>query len=159
VGASREKKKNKWWILGTLITRKEKERKKMHVELALLRRCGNINAWKRFPPPSLKWLKNFGQSPPLPRAKFGKPTLPNGYLKSQNKTCAPLSPLYSTPAMNTAPLSKREKFALRTSKASGLPNGFGPRLVNPAPYVCQCASCKVERELGLSLRTPKQCEA
>jgi len=45
-----------------------------------------------------------------------------------------------------APLSKRERFALRTSKASGLPNGFGPRLVNPAPYVCQCASCKVERE-------------
>lgn len=72
----------------------------MHVELALLRECGNINAWKRFPLPSLKWLKNFGQCPPLPRVKLGKLTLPSGSPKSQNKTCAPIFPLYSTLAMN-----------------------------------------------------------
>jgi len=72
----------------------------MHVALALLRECGNINAWKRFPPPSLKSLKNFGQSLPLPRVKLGKPTLPNGSPKSQNKTCASLSPLYYPLAMN-----------------------------------------------------------
>ena len=35
----------------------------------------------------------------------------------------------------------------------------GIRWLNVTPYVCQCASCKVERELGLSLRTRKQCEA
>lgn len=72
----------------------------MHVELALLRRCGNIWAWKRFPPPSLKLLKNFGQCPPLPRVKLGKLTLPSGCLRSQNKACAPIFPLYSTLAMN-----------------------------------------------------------
>jgi hypothetical protein len=35
----------------------------------------------------------------------------------------------------------------------------GIRWLNVKPYECQCADCKVERELGLSLRTPKQCEA
>jgi len=34
--------------------------------------------------------------------KLGKPTLPNGYLKSQNKTCAPIFPLYYTLVMNNA---------------------------------------------------------
>ena len=64
---------------------------------------------------------------------------------------APLFPLYSTPAMNTA------------SSTSPAPEYFtdanGIRWLNVKPYECQCASCKVERELGLSHRTPKQCEA
>lgn len=68
-----------------------------------------------------------------------------------NKTCAPSFPLYSTPAMNNA------------SPTLPAPEYFtdenGIRWLNVEPAVCQCASCKVERELGLSLRTPKQCEA
>lgn len=68
-----------------------------------------------------------------------------------NKTCAPSFPLYSTPAMNNA------------SPTLPAPEYFtdenGIRWLNVKPAVCQCASCKVERELGLSLRTPKQCEA
>ena len=50
-----------------------------------------------------------------------------------------------------------------TPSASPAPTYYfdenGIRWLNVEPAVCQCASCKVERELGLSLRTPKQCEA
>jgi hypothetical protein len=87
----------------------------MHAGLALLRECGNINAWKRFPPPSLKSPKSFGQCPPLPRVKLGKLTLPSGSPKSQNKACDPLSSLYSTLAMNISLTSDESALLSRVS--------------------------------------------
>jgi hypothetical protein len=53
--------------------------------------------------------------------------------------------------------------ASKKSTASTAPEYFtdenGIRWLNVTSYACQCADCKVERELGLSLRTPKQCGA
>jgi hypothetical protein len=84
-------------------------------KLASFSSPSTIQSWKQFPLPSLKWLKSFGQSLPLPRVKLGKPTLPSGSPKSQNKACDLPLPLYHPLAMNISLTSDESALLSRVS--------------------------------------------